>query len=165
MHQVGPLLGSAASFLHVINVRQCVYTDWCKITDYTPRAARKNLCSHACIHDNGECGCVISQARKLYVDVSTSHAAVFFCGTSQPLAAVSGVSAFGALMLGRQITAPPEQQTRPMPVGASRKIMIPIAPKGSRALIKVYTDLRATVDDPRVCYGIGLEPIIALVSI
>lgn len=68
-------------------------------------------------------------------------------------------------MLGRQITAPPEQQSRPMPVGSSRKVVIPVASKGSRALIKVYTDLRVAVDDPRICYSIGLEPIIALVKL
>ena len=45
----------------------------------------------------------------------------------------------------------------PLPCGAQ------VAQKGARALVKFYTDLQASVADVRSWYGVGLEPIIALV--
>lgn len=102
--------------------------------------------------------------RKLHLDVTVGHTEVCFSGAAQPLAAISSLSAFGALMLARQVTAAPEQQLRKLPVGNGRLVEVPVTVKGSRALMKVYTDIRALVDDPRVCYSMGLEPTIALVS-
>lgn len=67
-------------------------------------------------------------------------------------------------MVARQITGPPELQQRPILVGRSRIVGIPVTVKGSRALIKVYSEVRVSADDPRVVYSIGLEPTIALVS-
>ena len=37
--------------------------------------------------------------------------------------------------------------------------------KGARALIKVYTDLQAAVEDVQSWFSIGLEPVIGLVSL
>ena len=67
-------------------------------------------------------------------------------------------------MTGRQITAPPEQPMRPFSVGKWRSVTIPVTVKGSRALLKVYTNVKVEADDPRVWYNMGLEPTIPLVS-
>ena len=37
--------------------------------------------------------------------------------------------------------------------------------KGARALIKVYTDLQAAVEDVQSWFSVGLEPVIGLVSL
>lgn len=39
-----------------------------------------------------------------------------------------------------------------------------VAIKGSRAMVKVYTDLQASVEDVQSWYGVGLEPAIGLVN-
>jgi hypothetical protein len=49
-------------------------------------------------------------------------------------------------------------------VGAARSVEIPVTVKGSRALVKIYSDLRLDAQDPRVWYNMGLEPTIALVN-
>lgn len=67
-------------------------------------------------------------------------------------------------MTGRQITAPPEQPVRPFSVGKWRSVETPVTLKGSRALLKVYTDVRVEADEPKVWYNMGLEPTIALVD-
>lgn len=41
---------------------------------------------------------------------------------------------------------------------------IPVTVKGSRALLKVYTDVSVHTHEPKVWYNIGLEPTIALVG-
>ena len=38
-----------------------------------------------------------------------------------------------------------------------------VAIKGSRAMVKVYTDLQVAVEDVQSWYSVGLEPIIGLV--
>lgn len=40
---------------------------------------------------------------------------------------------------------------------------VQVAIKGSRAMVKVYTDLQASVADVQSWYSVGLEPIIGLV--
>ena len=37
--------------------------------------------------------------------------------------------------------------------------------KGARALVKVYTDLQAAVEDVQSWFSVGLEPVIGLVSL
>ena len=103
------------------------------------------------------------QVQKLQFDVQLSNAAAFFSGSSKPLAALNKLSVAGAIILGRQITAPPIQTSREMNVGFHRIVEIPFTPKGSRALIKIYTDIKVVADGPRVWYGMGLEPIIGMV--
>lgn len=103
------------------------------------------------------------QVCKLYVDVRLGHSAAFFSGGVKPLAAVSSSMISGALMTGRQITAPPQQQLREFSVGQWRAVTIPVTVKGSRALLKVYSDLKVHAEEPKVWYNIGLEPTIALV--
>ena len=80
-----------------------------------------------------------------------------------PLAALLGVTVSGALIVARQVTAPPQQYSRRMAVGRSRSVEIAATVKGSRPLPKVYTDLTAAAEGPRVWYSTGLEPTIALV--
>lgn len=80
-----------------------------------------------------------------------------------PLAAVLGVTVSGALIVARQVTAPPQQYPRRLAVGCSRSVEIAATVKGSRPLPKVYTDLTAAAEGPRVWYSMGLEPTIALV--
>ena len=53
---------------------------------------------------------------------------------------------------------------RRMLVGAVRSVEIPVTVKGSRAVIKIYSDLRVEAQEPRVWYNMGLEPTIAMVS-
>lgn len=50
-----------------------------------------------------------------------------------------------------------------MTVGLFRSVDILFSPKGTRALIKVYTDIKLDAENPRVWYGMGLEPVIGLV--
>lgn len=101
---------------------------------------------------------------KLYTDVTLGHCAASFSGGAKPLAAASRIAVSGTIMTGRQITAAPEQQLRAFRVGKWRSVEIPVSLKGSRALVKVYTDLDIEADDPKVWYNVGLEPIIGLVS-
>ena len=42
--------------------------------------------------------------------------------------------------------------------------MLQVSIKGARALIKVYTDLQAAVEDIQSWFSVGLEPVIGLVS-
>ena len=100
---------------------------------------------------------------KLYTDVVIGHAEASFSSAARPLAALSGISICGAVMTGRQITAPPEQPVRSLLVGKRRLVAIPVTVKGSRALLKVYTDVKVEADEPKVWYNMGLEPTIALV--
>ena len=80
-----------------------------------------------------------------------------------PLAAVLGVTVSGALIVARQVTAPSQQYPRRLAVGRSRSVEIAATVKGSRPLPKVYTDLTAAAEGPRIWYSMGLEPTIALV--
>lgn len=41
--------------------------------------------------------------------------------------------------------------------------MMQVALKGARALIKVFTDLHASVEDIQSWFSVGLEPVIGLV--
>ena len=45
------------------------------------------------------------------------------------------------------------------------KLTMQVSLKGARALIKVFTDLQASVEDVQSWFSVGLEPIIGLVSI
>lgn len=65
--------------------------------------------------------------------------------------------------MGRQVTAPPLLYSRRLPVGRHRQTEIGVTVKGSRALVKVYTDVQLEVDQAQACYGNGLEPTIAMV--
>ena len=56
-----------------------------------------------------------------------------------------------------QVTAPPEQYMRTMPVGRMWTLDIPVTIKGSRALPKFYTDLAASVEDCSGAFATGLE--------
>ena len=105
------------------------------------------------------------QVCRLHTDVGLGAAETFFCGAAKPLAAVGGTTISGTIMTGRQVTAPPSQQMRPFAVGKRRSITIPVTVKGSRALLKLYTDIEVEAVDPKVWYNIGLEPVIALVSL
>jgi len=62
------------------------------------------------------------------------------------------------------VTAPPHLYSRRMAVGRHRHTQIGVTVKGSRALVKVYTDVHLTVQQAAACYGMGLEPLIAMVS-
>ncbi len=44
-------------------------------------------------------------------------------------------------------------------------VVMQVSLKGARALIKVFTDLEASVEDVQSWFSVGLEPIIGLVSI
>ena len=81
----------------------------------------------------------------------------------QPLATATSAQFHGAIAVGRQVTAPPQLNTRRMPVGRHRHTEIAVTVKGSRALVKVYTDVHLTVQQANACYGMGLEPTIAMV--
>ena len=48
-------------------------------------------------------------------------------------------------------------------MGRHRQTEIGVTVKGSRALVKVYTDVQLVVDQAQACYGNGLEPTIAMV--
>ena len=103
------------------------------------------------------------QVCKLYTDIAIGNAEASFACAAKPLAALSGVSVSGSIMTGRQITAPPEQPMRSFAVGKWRSVAIPVTIKGSRALLKVYTDVKVEADEPKVWYNMGLEPTVALV--
>lgn len=105
------------------------------------------------------------QVQKLHFDAKLGNSACYFSGSSKPMAALERLSVCGGIILGRQVTAPPRQTRRLMPVGLYRTVEIPFTPKGSRALIKVYTNMKLGADNPRVWYGMGLEPIIGLVRL
>ena len=85
--------------------------------------------------------------------------------TLQPLASATSLQISGALATGRQITAPPEQYLRRLPVGQHRSVEIAATVKGSRALIKVYTSLKVSAEDANACYGPGMEPTITMVRL
>ena len=90
----------------------------------------------------------------------------FLClPTLQPLASATSLQISGALATGRQITAPPEQYLRRLPVGQHRSVEIAATVKGSRALIKVYTSLKVSAENANTCYGPGIEPTITMVSL
>jgi hypothetical protein len=82
----------------------------------------------------------------------------------QPLATAMSAQFHGAIAVGRQVTAPPHLYSRRMAVGRHRHTQIGVTVKGSRALVKVYTDVHLTVQQAAACYGMGLEPLIAMVS-
>lgn len=50
-----------------------------------------------------------------------------------------------------------------MAVGRHRHTPIAVTVKGSRALVKVYTDVHLRVEQANACYGMGLEPVVAVV--
>ncbi|KAL0047867.1 hypothetical protein WJX82_001975 [Trebouxia sp. C0006] len=104
------------------------------------------------------------QVQKLHVDVGVQGVAVDFCNNPQPLATAMSAQFHGAIAVGRQVTAPPHLYTRRMAVGRHRHTQIGVTVKGSRALVKVYTDVHLTVQQAVACYGMGLEPVIAMVS-
>ena len=104
------------------------------------------------------------QVCKLHADVCLGQAAVFFSGAPRPLASVAVTRIMGTIMTGRQITASPQTQSRSFRVGHWRDVAVPVTIKGSRALLKVYTDLKVDAEEPKVWYNIGLEPTIALVG-
>ena len=81
----------------------------------------------------------------------------------QPLATATSAQFHGAIAVGRQVTAPPQLYARRMAVGRHRRAEIGVTVKGSRALVKVYTDVQLTVQQAAACYGMGLEPVIAMV--
>lgn len=81
----------------------------------------------------------------------------------QPLAAAPSAQFYGTVAVGRQVTAPPQLYTRRMAVGRYRHTPIAVTVKGSRALVKVYTDVNLRVEQASACYGTGLEPVIAMV--
>lgn len=81
----------------------------------------------------------------------------------QPLATAGSARFSGAIAVGRQVTAPPLLYSRRLPVGRHRQTEIGVTVKGSRALVKVYTDVQLEVDQAQACYGNGLEPTIAMV--
>ena len=82
----------------------------------------------------------------------------------QPLAAATSAQFYGTIAVGRQVTAPPQLYTRCMAVGRHRHTPIAVTVKGSRALVKVYTDVHLRVEQASACYGMGLEPVIAMVA-
>jgi len=43
-------------------------------------------------------------------------------------------------------------------------VLAQVAIKGSRAMVKVYTDLQVSLEDVQSWYGVGLEPTIGLVN-
>ena len=69
------------------------------------------------------------------------------------------------IAVGRQVTAPPQLYKRRMAVGRHRHPQIAVTVKGSRALVKVYTDVNLRVQQANACYGMGLEPVIAMVRL
>ena len=81
----------------------------------------------------------------------------------QPLATATSAQFHGAIAVGRQVTAPPHLYARRMAVGRHRQAEIGVTVKGSRALVKVYTDVQLAVQQAAACYGMGLEPVIAMV--
>ena len=82
----------------------------------------------------------------------------------QPLASATSAHFYSTIAVGRQVTAPLHLYGRRIPVGRHRHPQIPVTVKGSRALVKVYTDVHLEVQEANACYGPGLEPIIAMVS-
>lgn len=82
----------------------------------------------------------------------------------QPLAAATSAQFYGTIAVARQVTAPPQLYTRRMAVGRHRHTPIAVTVKGSRALVKVYTDVHLRVEQASACYGMGLEPVIAMVT-
>lgn len=83
----------------------------------------------------------------------------------QPLAQAASAQFSGAIAVGRQVTATPLLYTRRMQVGCHRRTEIGVTVKGSRALVKVYTDVQLNVDQAQACYSSGLEPTIAMVCL
>lgn len=126
-------------------------------------------CSLFCSINRGVQACLLSslwlQVAKLYVDCHLRSAAVHFSGSVKPLAAASGIQLSGEVTTGRQVTGPPALQERLFQIGLHRSVTIPVSLKGSRALLKIYTNLKAKAYCPKVWYNIGLEPIIALVGL
>ncbi|KAL0030048.1 hypothetical protein WJX79_003167 [Trebouxia sp. C0005] len=109
-------------------------------------------------------GVPMRQVQKLHVDVGVQGVAVDFCNNPQPLATAMSAQFHGVIAVGRQVTAPPHLYSRRMAVGHHRHTHIGVTVKGSRALVKVYTDVHLTVQQAAACYGMGLEPVIAMVS-
>ena len=81
----------------------------------------------------------------------------------QPLAAATSAQFYGTIAVARQVTAPPQLYSRRMAVGRHRHTPIGVTVKGCRALVKVYTDVWLRVGEANACYGMGLEPVIAMV--
>ncbi|KAL0027199.1 hypothetical protein WJX77_002651 [Trebouxia sp. C0004] len=109
-------------------------------------------------------GVPMRQVQKLHVDVAVQGVAVDFCNNPQPLATAISSQFHGTIAVGRQVTAPPHLYSRCMAVGRHRHTQIGVTVKGSRALVKVYTDVHLTVQQAAACYGVGLEPVIAMIS-
>ena len=81
----------------------------------------------------------------------------------QPLAAVESGTASGTIAVGRQVTAPPARYERDILLGRRRCTAIAVPVKGSRAEVKVYTDVAVEAQRVQACYTPGLLPYIALV--
>ena len=81
----------------------------------------------------------------------------------QPLATATSAQFYGTIAVGRQVTAPPQLYDRRMAVGRHRHPKVAVTVKGSRALVKVYTEVNLRVQQANACYGVGLEPVIAMV--
>jgi hypothetical protein len=62
------------------------------------------------------------------------------------------------------VTALPQTEVRWMRVSPLRRRSIQVSLKGTRALVKAYTDLHVTAHNSMSCFGNGLDPIIAAVS-
>lgn len=81
----------------------------------------------------------------------------------QPLAAAEACNVSGTIAVGRQMTAPPALYQRNILLGHRRTAAIHVAVKGSRADIKLYTDLQLAVEGLTASYGPAMLPYIALV--
>ncbi|KAK9806263.1 hypothetical protein WJX72_007766 [[Myrmecia] bisecta] len=127
-------------------------------------ASQRATLAHIAAVDPPSQGVPMRQLHKIHLDVALGPAAVYFAGCTTPLASIQAGTLSGILAVGRQVTAPPQLYSRPIRVGRQRDVDIRVTVKGSRALVKVYTDLQVVAEQVSACYGIGMEATIAMLA-
>eukprot|EP00884_Botryococcus_braunii_P017348 jgi/Botrbrau1/4297/Bobra.0390s0036.1 len=110
-------------------------------------------------------GVPMTQVRKLHCDIAVREVEVDFSGAARPIASSQHTRISGTVAFGRQASAPPQTEERWIRVTPSRRAQISVALKGTRPLVKAFTDLHVIANDSSSCFGNGLDPVIAVVSL
>ncbi|WIA10179.1 hypothetical protein OEZ85_010383 [Tetradesmus obliquus] len=102
-------------------------------------------------------GVLMERYQSISLDVKLQDIVAHFGGVEEMAATIGSVGASGLLIRARQVCAPPQTRPMRMAVGLWHEADAQIVVKGTRPPMKMYTDVKAELDDVQGGFCPGLE--------
>eukprot|EP00775_Hariotina_reticulata_P010874 gene10874-11028_t len=102
-------------------------------------------------------GVFMERFQSISVDVGLQDIVAHFGGVEEMAASIGQLGASGLLIRARQLAAPPQMRPLRMAVGTWHSADVPVVVKGTRPPMKMYTDLKAELDDVQGGFCPGME--------